>query len=253
MKMKVADLKIKVQKAEEAVQKAQKTIERHTVQKEKKLKVVLDHGWDPEDRYCKHGTPEHHEAYWAICEYGDKVEDIKNATEKLEDKIRILNNWKERLEAAEAKEHKFLTEVPECMKVMMQELITHWDEHDKVRRERLKKIYREVGYKVFFEGTAEHYYCDSHTRADYEFMYLTDDQIHNENVRTAEATVMDLYNRVNAITGEVTDWENLRWGGKALNGEVYGKLGAVRVESILAGGYNIQRLHIRVLVHEIKK
>lgn len=238
------ELKVKVQKAEEAVQKAQKTIERHTTQMEKKLKVVLDHGWDPEDRYCKYGTPEHHEAYWAICEYGGKVEDIKNATEKLEDKIRILNNWKERLEAAEAKEHKFLTEVPECMKTMMQELIIRWDEQDKDRRDNLKKSYRETPYREWIKD---------HNHADYEFMYRTDDQIHNENVRTAEGLVMDLYYRISAITGEVNDWSHIRYGGKALNGEVHGKLGSVRVESILAGGYNIQRLHIRVLVHEIKK
>lgn len=242
--MKVADLKIKVQKAEEAVQKAQKTIERHTAQMEKKLRIIQVHGWDPEDRYCREGTADHDDAYWAICEYGHKVEDIKNATEKLEDKIRILNNWKVRLEAAEAKERKFLMEVPECMKTMMQELITHWDEHDMARQEQLVKSYREKGYTEWIK---------THTRADYLFMYQTKDQIHNENVRSAEATVMDLYNRVNAITGEVTDWDGIRWGGKALNGEVHGKLGSVRVESILAGGYNIQRLHIRVLVHEIKK
>lgn len=243
--MTVKDLKVKVQKAEEAVQKAQKTIERHTTQMEKKLKVVLDHGWDPEDRYCKHGTAEHNEAYWAICEYADKVQDIKNATKKLEDKIRILNNWKERLVAAEAKEHKFLTEVPECMKVMMQELITQWDVYDMGRRAQLKESYRN---KKSYDDWMKH-----HSYADYQFMYMTDEQIHNENVRDAEASVMDLYNRVNAITGEVTDWEYLHWGGKAINGEVHGKLGSVRVESILAGGYNIQRLHIRVLVHEIKK
>jgi hypothetical protein len=242
--MKVADLKIKVQKAEEAVQKAQKTIERHAIQMEKKLNVILEHGWDPEDRYCREGTPEHNEAYWAICEYETKVEDVKNATKKLEDKMRILNNWKERLVAAEAKERKFLMEVPECMKTMMNQLITMWDEHDKTRRDALKESYRNARYAEWVK---------KHTRADYEFMHLTDDQIHGLNVMAAEDLIMDLYNRINAITGEVTDWDGIHYGGKALNGEVHGQLGSVRVESILAGGYNIQRLHIRVLVHEIKK
>lgn len=244
------DLRIKVQKAEDAVQKAQKTIERHTAQMEKKLKMITDHGWNPEDRYCRYNTAEYNESYWAICDYETKVEDIKNATKKLEDKVRILNNWKERLEATEAKEHKFLTEVPECMKTMMHELIADWDEHDKERRERLMKVYREVGYAAFFKGTPEKHHWDTHTYADYNFMHLTDEQIHTTNARDAENFIIDLYNRVYTITGEVTNWDGIHYGGKALNGEVYGKLGRVRVESILAGGYNIQRLHIRVLVHE---
>lgn len=240
--MKVADLKIKVQKAEEAVEKVRKTIERHTAQMEKKLKVVTDNGWNPEDKYCRYGTDEHHDAYWAICDYESKVVDIQYAVKKLEDKERILQNWKDRLEAAEAKEHRFLMEVPECMKAMMQELILDWDEHDKNRRDRLAKSYRETPYREWIK---------THTRADYDFMDLTDDQIHDENTRSAEHMVMDLYSRINAITGEVTDWSGIHYGGKALNGVVHGQLGSVRVESILAGGYNIQRLHIRVLVHEI--
>lgn len=242
--MTVKDLKIKVQKAEEAVQKAQKTIERHTTQMEKKLKVVLDHGWDPEDPYCREGTPEHNDAYWAIYEYRDKVRDIKSATEKLEDKIRILNNWKERLEAAEAKEQKFLMEVPECMKTMMQELITRWDADDIERLNHLKEEYKKLGYKEFTKMYPK----------SYQFMmYETPDTIHRSNVRNAESYVMDLYHRVHLITGEVTDWSTIYCAGPALNGYVEGKLGAVNVETILAGGYNIQRLHCRTLVHEIKK
>lgn len=70
-------------------------------------------------------------------------------------------------------------------------------------------------------------------------------------MKSAESLIMNLYSRIHAITGEVTDWDGIHYSGGALNGVVYGKLGSVRVESILAGGYNIQRLHVRVLVHEI--
>lgn len=243
--MTTIELKEKVKKAEEAVAKAQKTIERHTAQMEKKLKIVLDNGWDPEDRYCRQNTAEHYEAYWAICDYDTKVEDIKNATKKLVEKERILQNWKDRLEAAEAKEHKFLTEVPECMKVMMEELIARWDEDDEKRMNFLKSKYHELGW----EGFTKEYSYEA-----YKFMrYETAETIHKANVRSAEGLIMDLYNRINAITGEITDWSEIRYGGKALNGVVHGELGSVRVESILAGGYNIQRLHVRVLVHEIEK
>lgn len=242
--MNITELKEKVKKAEEAVAKAEKTIERHTIQMEKKLKVVTDHGWNPEDRYCKHGTPEHNEAYWAICDYETKVEDIKNATEKLEDKIRILNNWKERLEVAEAKEQKFLTEVPEAMKEMMNELVLRWDQYDLEEKEFLHHKYDELGYTEFVK---------KYGYRKYNFMrYETKESIHKANVRNAEAYVIDLYNRVHLITGEVTDWSGIYCAGVALNGYVKGQLGAVKIETILAGGYNIQRLHCRTLVHEVK-
>lgn len=242
--MNVKELKEKVLKAEEAVAKAEKTIERHTVQMEKKLKVVTDHGWNPEDCYCKYGTSEHHDAYWAICEYRYKVEDIKNATEKLEDKKRILNNWKERLEAAEAEEQKFLTEVPEAMKEMVNELVARWDQYDLEEKALLKAKYDELGYSEFVK---------QYKLRKYNFMrYETEESIHKANVRNAEAYVKDLYNRIHLITGEVTDWSGIYCAGVALNGYVKGQLGAVRIETILAGGYNIQRLHCRTLVHEVR-
>lgn len=239
--MNITELKEKVKKAEEAVAKAEKTIERHKAQADKKLKMINDNGWDMTDGIAYRGN--NNEAFWTICDYKYKLEDIKNATEKLEDKIRILNNWKERLEAAEAKEQKFITEVPEAMKEMMNELVLRWDQYDLEEKAFLKRKCDELGYTEF---TKKYGY------RKYQFMrYETEESIHKANVKNAEAYVIDLYNRVHLITGEVTDWSGIYCAGVALNGYVKGQLGAVKIETILAGGYNIQRLHCRTLVHEV--
>jgi hypothetical protein len=241
--MNVKELNEKVIKAEEAVIKAEKTIDRHKAQAEKKLKIIRDNGWDMDNarKYAQCGNDD---AWWTITDYQHKLDDIKNATEKLEDKKRILQNWKERLEVVESKEQKFLTEVPESMKEMMNELVARWDKYDLEEKELLKSKYNELGYSEFVK---------QYKLRKYNFMrYETEESIHKANVRSAEAYVMDLYNRIHLITGEVTDWSEIYCAGVALNGFVKGQLGAVRIETILAGGYNIQRLHCRTLVHEVR-
>ena len=79
---------------------------------------------------------------------------------------------------------------------------------------------------------------------------------YDDNVQSAENPIIDLIYRVRNITGEITDWSDIRasartGGFTVLNGTVIGKEGIACVESITAGGYNIQRLHIRVLVHSV--
>ena len=85
---------------------------------------------------------------------------------------------------------------------------------------------------------------------------MSDDQIHAENEKAGKHLILDLLKRVTKITGPVTDWSGLYVTqgnmGAVLNGIVIGEDGKARVESILAGGYAVQRLHIRVLVHKVK-
>ena len=77
-----------------------------------------------------------------------------------------------------------------------------------------------------------------------------------DKVEMKEDLIINLIYRVRKITGEITDWSDIRasvgtGGFTVLNGTVIGKEGIAHIESITAGGYNIQRLHIRVLVHNI--
>lgn len=73
--------------------------------------------------------------------------------------------------------------------------------------------------------------------------------IHQEKVRKAES----LMNRVTEMVGEITDASGLYVADNLeLNGKVIGTKGAATVTTIYAGGYNIQCLHFRVLVHPVK-
>ena len=81
---------------------------------------------------------------------------------------------------------------------------------------------------------------------------LTDEKIHANNQRDGENLILDLLRRVTKITGPVIDWSGLHVTrgnmGAVINGFVIGEDGRAEVESILAGGYAVQRLHIRTLV-----
>jgi len=58
--------------------------------------------------------------------------------------------------------------------------------------------------------------------------------------------------RTNAIIGQITDASNLYIGNNGeLNGYIIGTNGRAKVETIGAGGYNIQRFHFRTLIHKM--
>ena len=63
----------------------------------------------------------------------------------------------------------------------------------------------------------------------------------------------DIINRTNAVVGTITDATNLRVGEKGeLNGFIIGERGTAKVETIGAGGYNIQCFHFRTLIHKVR-
>lgn len=63
----------------------------------------------------------------------------------------------------------------------------------------------------------------------------------------------DIINRTNEICGKITDASCLYVGLKGdLDGYIKGERGKAKVQTIGAGGYNIQCYHFRTLVHEAK-
>lgn len=70
--------------------------------------------------------------------------------------------------------------------------------------------------------------------------------------KEVEARYFKLVNDVKKITGNITDARHLSISSKGdLNGYIVGELGTAKVQTIGAGGYNIQCFHYRTLVREL--
>ena len=234
------ELKERLEKAQAKVEKCKATIERHKKQAEKKIQTIKANGWDPEDKWA-YAKSQNHDAYWAICEYENKLDDIVGAEHKLEEAEQIALNWQAKLDKQVEVELTIAKEVPEAFKQARAELVEQWVAFDIEERERMLKLKKELSYEKFrkiYKFTQE------------EDLKRTDEEFRKIEEREADLWLLNLYSRVKEITGEVTDCSYIRWGGKCLDGFVVGKKGKARVETIGAGGYNIQRYHLRVLVNK---
>ena len=210
------ELKSRIQKANEKIQKKTATIAK-------------------KETWIASGKKDEYEIKWL-------QEDISRLTREIAETQKTVEKYEKQLAGELERERVLLTEIPESMKQMQIELVERWNGYDFERRANLKAQYDELGYKEFMKK-------NKHT--GYEFMRLSNLEIIENNEKSAKALIIDLFYRIRHITGEVTDWTGIRFSGGALNGIVTGKEGRAKVESILAGGYNIQRLHVRVLVHSI--
>lgn len=209
-------------------------------------------------------------AYYNLFDY---IESIKNAQRDIAEKEKTLETYKNRLAEAEERDSVFET-MPDCMREFLDSIIESWDIWDKMRRESVKKE-REEYYALndeYRKAVREHgrnsdearginremrEIEENHSRFEWiDLPYFSDDQIHERNVKAGKALVLDLYDRVSAITGGFQTADGLKMtrgnnGFAVINGFVTGNGRTAKVQSVGAGGYNIQRFHIRTLVHEV--
>lgn len=89
--------------------------------------------------------------------------------------------------------------------------------------------------------------------------YLTKDIAEGEALlnkdlkKEAEAKYDDIIERTNQVVGQITDASKLECNEKGnLDGIIIGTKGIAKVETIGAGGYNIQCFHFRTLINKLK-
>lgn len=168
-----------------------------------------------------------------------------------------LAKYQKQLKEEEIKSN-ILNNLPQVLIDFKNNLIKHWDEYDTWKKQTIKEEYKNQPQGIGTEYRQWQYNMrEKWGRGWYDFLYITSEQIHKNNVKDAESLVLNLINRTIEFTGEITDCSGLsldndNQGYLIINGLVIGEKGKARVESIGAGGYNIQRYHIRVLVKEVK-
>lgn len=127
--MTIAELTNKMNAAEEKMNKCLATIERHKMQKQKKIDKWNKLGVgefntltrnDVRNMYEQHIIS--NEDYWLFSDIENKDDDIKGATRKYEDAKQIFKNWQKKLGEAEAKEQYINDEVPQVIKDFLNEL-----------------------------------------------------------------------------------------------------------------------------------
>lgn len=230
--MTVTTLQDRIAKAEERITKKTNTITKKQALMVKK-QGLLEKTTDDWDRY------------WTECEIGHLEEDIERLQKEIIENTKKIEEYKLQMAGVMERES-VLNDIPDNMKKLQSDLVEIWDEYDKQRRQFMTSEYSRLGYKEFYK---------KYTHSDSEFRFKSDEEIHKANIKDAKDLILDLIYRVKDITGEITSWKGIRaeqgtHGFTVLNGCVEGKQGRAVIESILAGGYNIQRLHIRVLVKE---
>lgn len=243
--MRIETLKNRIQNAKLKIEKKENTISKKQVLIEKKETQIRKLGFEPSaDKY--EVSKVSNDGYWLLCEIDYLQDDIKRGSREIEEAKVSLKKYEQQLTGEIERESILLKDIPESMKLLQVNLVDKWDAWDIERRNKIKADYASLGYKEF----QKKYKC-----TNWQCMYKTDEQIHSSNVQDAKMLILDLHYRVTDITGEITDWSEINatqgaCGMTVLNGYVVGKEGRCEVESILAGGYNIQRLHVRVLVKE---
>lgn len=240
--MKLETVRDRIENAKTKIEKKSGTIEKKTKLIAKKTEQLKLMGFTLEDKFG--AARESREAYWLACDIENLQDDIIRLQKEIEETKKSLEKYEGQLIGAVERERILLKEIPESMKRMQDELVARWDEWDIERRNQMRLDASILDWKDFTK---------KYRGQNIEFRWKTDEQIHAANLEDAKSLILDLYYRVRSITGEITDWNGIHCEsgnlGCVLNGFVIGKEGRCEIESIYAGGYNIQRLHIRVLVH----
>lgn len=212
-----------VEKAQEALEKTRskvKKLEQKVERITKKLESATDE-W---------------EKNWLTGDLGRAQADLKAAKNRLEKRYVTLNKAKDQEQKISEFPESVIKMIKHVQDMTFEDLINARDEN--------KKLYYasrsgDADAKKKYNRLSEF---------ERKIMWIPDEEILTYSKDAGKEFALDLVERTKEVVGDVTDWEHLRFGAQGLEGVVTGTEGKAAVFTIVAGGYNIQRRHYRVLV-----
>lgn len=269
--MEIKDLENKLNSAEERLAKAI-TLKGKYEAKVDKLKNQLEAaGYDINllDTYMWSKEP--YENYELKYSYGYAKEAVRDSERKIKELTQVRDNWKTKLELQKAKDTEFES-IPQVIKdfvhnwrlrafkITMEQVAeyeTRYKEIEKLYDDSFKHGYGSQEYKELMDKYKKSYQLLINTYSQLvriiAFKRNKEQELNDLLDKEEKAKIFDLIRRVTKVVGTITDASGLSVGYQngELNGIVIGTDGKAEVETIGAGGYNIQIFHYRVLVKKL--
>ena len=236
------NLQERIQKKEQQIEKLERLYRKYLSEESEPAKSMIG-------KFLETGDRTEYRAWLKANNRWDGGAAYYKASEIIEARNTLVKYRKQL--AAETDRKNTINELPEALTKFHSYCIRMWDEYDLNKQSKMNKENEPDDWDEW------HKWC-RYMRETYgtnwrEFRRLTKEEIHKANVKDADTLILNLINRVVERVGQIIDTKYLRLdsdnrGFTIINGRIIGTKGTVRIESIGAGGYNIQRYHIRVLV-----
>lgn len=213
---------------------------------------------------------------YSISDAQDSIHNAEKILPELRDKLaKYEADLQSLIEKANSRDIKVILEFLENWKNMVKafyidsidqwvETLNEYFEADRARREWFNRNWKERNNKELVEKMekpvkeakarhAQFAYLDPYMERKNGGYVMDMMKLQKDLDQEADNKYDFIIERTNAIVGQITDAAHLEIGGKGdLNGYIIGTKGTAKVQTIGAGGYNIQCYHFRTLIHAMR-